>query len=282
MKKGGLGKGLSALIPEKGIEGARHENEVVQLEIGEIKPSKYQPRRKIDSEKLEDLVASIKARGLVQPILVRAREEDYELICGERRLEATRALGMPTIPAIVRSVSDVEALELSLIENLQREDLNPIEQAQAYRRLIDEFEMAHDELAKVLGKDRSSITNTLRLLKLPQPVQDRISQGKLSMGHAMAILSLGSQAAQIGLCERVIAKGLSVRATEELVRKKASPKKEIIRIDPETVAMEEELQRLLGTKVKIRPGRKVGRIEIEYYSNEDLGRILTYLRKSTT
>jgi len=279
MKKGGLGKGLGALIPEKGIEGARYETEVVQLEVDEIKPNRYQPRRKIDSERLEELIASVKARGLVQPILIRETEEGYELICGERRLEAARALGMRTIPAIVRSVSDVEALELSLIENLQREDLNPIEQAQAYKKLIDEFKIAHDELAKVLGKDRSSITNTIRLLKLPQPVQDRLLQGKISTGHAMAILSLGSPAAQIGLCERVIAKGLSVRATEELVREKVSPKKEIIRVDPETVAIEEELQRLLGTKVRIRPGRKGGRIEIEYYSNEDLGRILSYLRK---
>lgn len=279
MKKGGLGKGLSALIPEKGVEGARYENEIVQLEVNEIKANKYQPRGKIDSEKLEELIASIRARGLVQPILVRAREVGYELICGERRLEAARALGMQTIPAIVRSVSDVEALELSLIENLQREDLNPIEQAQAYKRLIDEFKIAHDELAKVLGKDRSSITNTLRLLKLPQPVQDRISQGKLSMGHAMAILSLDSQSAQIGLCERVIAKGLSVRATEELVRKKVSPGKELIRVDPETVAIEEELQRILGTRVKIRPGKKGGRIEIEYYSQEDLDRILTAFRR---
>lgn len=279
MKKGGLGKGLGALIPEKGIEGARYETEVVQLEVDKIKPNRYQPRRKIDSERLEELIASVKARGLVQPILIRETEEGYELICGERRLEAARALGMRTIPAIVRSVSDVEALELSLIENLQREDLNPVEQAQAYKKLIDEFKIAHDELAKVLGKDRSSITNTIRLLKLPQSVQDRLLQGKISMGHAMAILSLDSPAAQIGLCERVIAKGLSVRATEELVRKKVSPKKEIIRVDPETVAIEEELQRLLGTKVRIRPGRKGGRIEIEYYSNEDLGRILSYLRK---
>ncbi len=278
MKKGGLGKGLGALIPEKGIEGARYETEVVQLEVDKIKPNRYQPRRKIDSERLEELIASVKAKGLVQPILIRETEEGYELICGERRLEAARALGMRTVPAIVRSVSDVEALELSLIENLQREDLNPIEQAQAYKKLIDEFKIAHDELAKVLGKDRSSITNTIRLLKLPQPVQDRLLQGKISMGHAMAILSLDSPAAQIGLCERVIAKGLSVRATEELVRKKVSPKKEIIRVDPETVAIEEELQRLLGTKVRIRPGRKGGRIEIEYYSNEDLGRILSYLR----
>ena len=279
MNKGGLGKGLGALIPEKGIEGARYETEVVQLAVDEIKPNRYQPRRKIDSERLEELIASVKARGLVQPILIRGTEEGYELICGERRLEAARALGMRTIPAIVRSVSDVEALELSLIENLQREDLNPVEQAQAYKKLIDEFKIAHDELAKVLGKDRSSVTNTIRLLKLPQSVQDRLLQGKISMGHAMAILSLDSPAAQIGLCERVIAKGLSVRATEELVRKKASPKKEIIRVDPETVATEEELQRLLGTKVRIRPGRKGGRIEIEYYSNEDLGRILSCLRR---
>jgi len=278
MKKGGLGKGLSALIPEKGIEGARYENEMIQLEVDEIKPNKYQPRGKIDSEKLEELIASVRARGLVQPILIRGTEEGYELICGERRLEAARALGMRTIPAIVRSVSDVEALELSLIENLQREDLNPIEQAHAYRKLLDEFDLAQDELARVLGKDRSSISNAIRLLKLPKPVQDRLSEGKISMGHAMAILSLNTTSMQIKLCEKIVAGGLSVRATERLVRKKVSAKK-MIKQDPEIIALEEELQRILGTRVRIRPGQKGGRIEIEYYSNKDLERILGLLRK---
>lgn len=280
MKKGGLGKGLSALIPEKKVAAERGEAGILQLELGQIKGSRYQPREALDPERLRELIASIKEKGLVQPILVRATEEGYELICGERRLSAARALGMATIPAIVRQATDLEALELSLIENLQREDLNPIEQAHAYRRLIDEFGMIQDELAKVLGKDRTSISNTIRLLKLPESVQNKLSQGKLSVGHAIAILSLSSPTAQVKLSEVVIARGLSVRATEQLVKKKVSPRKEPTEIDPEIVTMQEELQQLFGTQVKIRPSRKGGRIEIEYYSDEDLNRILEFLRRS--
>lgn len=276
MKRGGLGRGLSALIPEKGV--LEEKEGIIQLELDRVKSSKYQPREAIDPERLEELKASIKARGLVQPVLVRAKDEGYELICGERRLKAAQALGMQTIPAIVRQVRDQEVLELSLIENLQREDLNPIEQAHAYRKLLDEFDLAQDELARVLGKDRSSISNAIRLLKLPKPVQDRLSEGKISMGHAMAILSLNTTSMQIKLCEKIVAGGLSVRATERLVRKKVSAKK-MIKQDPEIIALEEELQRILGMRVKIRPGQKGGRIEIEYYSNKDLERILGLLRK---
>lgn len=281
MKKGGLGRGLSALIPEKAVseKGPAEEKEgVVQLELDRIKTSEFQPRRVVDPEKLEELKASIRARGLVQPVLVRAKDEGYELICGERRLKAVQALGMQTIPAIVRQARDEEALELSLIENLQREDLNPIEQAQAYKRLLDEFDLTQDELAKVLGKDRSSVSNTIRLLNLPQSVQDRLSEGKISMGHAIAILSLDSPPAQIKLCEKIVAGGLSVRATERLVRKKALAKK-MVKQDPEIIALEEELQRILSTKVRIRPRKKGGMLEIEYYTDEDLERILGLFRK---
>lgn len=279
MKRGGLGRGLGALIPEKEVAVEKKEAEVLQIELGQIREGKHQPREAIDLERLDGLIASIREKGLVQPILVRPIEDGYELICGERRLTAARALRMTTIPAVVRQASDVEALELSLIENLQREDLNPIEEARAYERLIDEFEMTQDELAKVLGRDRTSISNTIRLLKLPQTAQDKLSQGKISMGHAMAILSLDSPAAQTKLCQVVIDRGLSVRATEELVRKKALPKKKIDRPDPEITAIEEEFQRILGTKVRIKQGKKAGKIEIEYYSQDDLDRILTVLKK---
>lgn len=279
MKKGGLGKGLSALIPEKRAKEARGETEVVQLEVAQLKPHRHQPRETFDPIRLEELKASIETKGLIQPVLVRATDGGYELICGERRVRAARELGMETIPAVVRQVNDSEALELSLIENLQREDLNPIEEATAYQRLIEEFGLGQDELAEILGRDRSSISNTLRLLKLPKPVQDRISQGEISPGHAMAILSLRSAAMQVKLCERIIAKGLSVRATEQLVKAK-TPSKRAARFDPEIIAFQEELQRILGTKVRIRPGRRGGRIEIEYYSDEDLERILEALKKS--
>ena len=281
MKKGGLGRGLSALIPEK-IE-IRELSPVTQtncVKINQIATNKYQPRQEFDQEKMDQLVASVKEKGIIQPILVRKIPEGYELICGERRMRAAQAAGLEEIPVVVRDVSDVESLELSLIENIQRQDLNPIERASAYKKLMDEFGLSQDELAAALSKDRSSVTNTLRLLKLPQAVQDNLAQGKITMGHGLAILSLASPRLQIEACRNVINRGLSVREVEAAVKKRPLVKG-TVKKSPQIVEIEEKLQRAMATQVRIKPGRKKGRIEIEYYSTEDLNRIVDIVIKKS-
>ncbi|MEI7904972.1 MAG: ParB/RepB/Spo0J family partition protein, partial [Candidatus Firestonebacteria bacterium] len=219
----GLGKGLGALIPESnnGQQMASREEKqaakegIYDIEISKIIPNKYQPRKEFNPEKLKDLVASIKEKGVIQPISVRKiGEEQYELIAGERRLRATKEAGLNIIPAIVKAVNDEDMLELALIENIQRDDLNSIEEAQAYRRLIEEFSLTHDDLSKKVGKDRSTITNILRLLNLPVSIQEHVSRETISMGHARVLLSLESVNLQNTICESVIKKGLSVRQTE--------------------------------------------------------------------
>lgn len=294
-----LGKGLAALIPlKRGSEKEEHEGEalegrveveekergqrIIYLKIDEIKSSKYQPRESFDEEKQLELAASIREKGVVQPILVRFVDGQYELVAGERRLRATRSLGIKNIPAIVKETSDPEALELSLIENLQREDLNPMEKAKSYQRLIEEFKFTQLQVAQAIGNDQSTVANFLRLLNLPQEVQKEIASGRITTGHAKAILSLKSQSSQIELCQRIIKNGLSVREAERLVSKRdrLAQKKEFITRDPQLVSMEEELQHIVGTKVRIIPSKKGGRLIIEYFSNEDLERILYILKMS--
>ncbi|MEK6691535.1 MAG: ParB/RepB/Spo0J family partition protein [Nitrospirota bacterium] len=275
MPKTALGKGLGALIPD--IKGAG----VAEIDIKDIKPSEYQPRKRFDETQLEELTLSIKAKGVIQPIIVRRTDDGgYSLIAGERRWRAARMAGLKKIPAVVRDVTEAERVELALIENLQREDLNPIETAEACNRLIKDFHLTQEDLSKVLGKQRSSIANYLRLLKLPYDVKQWITKGDITMGHAKSLLSLEKSGDQIDAGRRIIKKGLSVRQAEFIVRRMLKPKTTIKKKkDFHFSDLEEGLKRFLGTKVNIQRRRKGGKIEIEYYSDDDLTRIIEIMKK---
>lgn len=278
IEKRALGKGLSALIPHKEVASGAAQEAVLQIPIVQIRPSKYQPRVDFNEERLSELMNSIKEKGVVQPVLVRKTHDGYELIAGERRLRAVRKLGFADIPAIVKDVGDIDMLEMALIENIQREELNPIEEAHAFQRFITDFDFTQEKIAKVLGKDRSTIANTLRLLGLPRRIQEYISKGSITAGHAKALLSLPVESAQLKLCNIIIRKGLSVREAESLVsRKIAGEVKRALKKDAAISDIESELQKILGTRVRIAHGKKRGRIQIDYYSHEDLNRILDIL-----
>lgn len=284
MERKVLGKGIAALIPEREKPLTEQTEHIVNIEVTKISPSKYQPREVFNKTKLEELIASIREKGVVQPVLVRETQiGTYELIAGERRLRAVKELGLQSIPAIIKRVdSDIDLFELSLIENIQREDLNAIEEARAYQRLMSEFSFNLDGIGKAVGKDKSSISNTMRLLKLPQKIQEYISTETISMGHGRAILGLSDQKEQVKLCEQVIKKGLSVRDTERLVNRKLSgTKKNKSEPDQNLVAIEEELQRILGTKVRILHSTRRGRIMVEYFSLDEMDRLLRVFRKIT-
>lgn len=271
-----LGRGLSALIPEK----INTQDKITKLKTSEIVTSRFQPREDFDPERLTELISSIKEKGIIQPILVRVREEDgsYELIAGERRLRAARAAGLEEIPAIIKNVDDTEHLEMSLIENIQRENLNPIEQAHAYKRLLEEFGLSQEEIARAVGKDRTTITNILRLLNLPEDVQRAVQNAEISFGHAKVLLSLTSAAKQLEFCKKIIKENLSVRQAENLISAvHASRRKRKVSADPHIITIEEDLQRRLGTRVIISAGKKKGTIKIEFYSNADLDRILNLI-----
>ena len=273
-----LGRGLGALITETQKAERPADKEVIEnINIDRIKPNRYQPRADFNQAKLNELISSIKEKGVVQPILVRPSDNSYELIAGERRLRACRSLGLTQIPAVIREVDDLNAMEISLIENIQRQELSPIEEALAYQRLIDDFAFTQDKTGQAVGKDRATVANSLRLLTLPKEIQSYISQELLSAGHAKVILSAESQDARIGLAKKVIKKGLSVRALEGLMRKKKATKGKGVALDSDMRMVEEMIQERLGTKVKIVRGKKRGTIQIEYYSDEDLDRILRKL-----
>jgi ParB family chromosome partitioning protein len=283
MKKKALGKGIEALIPKK--EGAE-EDQQTKLDINAIVAGRFQPRMNFDSTRHEELVSSIREKGIMQPLVVRPVKSPegikYEVIAGERRLRALKELDFKEAPVIIRNVKDEEALELSLIENIQREELNAIEEAHAYERLINEFSLSQDNVAKAVGKSRSAVNNSLRLLKLPLVIQDYVSRGTISMGHARALLSLEDKSKQIAMAEKIAKKGLSVREVESLVRQTEKPAK-TTRVrqgeDPHLKAAEEGLQNSLGTKVSIVKGRKKGKIIIDYYSANDLERLIKILTK---
>ena len=277
MEKRALGKGLSALIPERVSDISAPQSGVLEILVSQIKTNKYQPRTDFKQDKLNDLMNSIKEKGVVQPVLARKTPDGYELIAGERRLRAAKVLGLEKMPAIVKSVADVDMLEISLIENIQREELNPIEEANAFQKFVTDFSFTQERIATALGKDRSTIANTLRLLSLPGKVRDFISKGSITAGHAKALLSLPSDNEQLRVCNLVVKKGMSVRETESLVSRRVNggtAKKTVLNKDHGLVDIENQLQSLFGTRVKILQGKKRGRIEIEYYSNEDLNRIL--------
>lgn len=285
MRRNALGKGLEALIPQtpQVLEKSEKQMEkgLINLSIEKIKSNPYQPRTKMNEEKLSNLTASIKEKGIIQPVVVREVGDQFELVAGERRFVAAQKLGWEKIPAIiVGGLSKEEMLELSLIENLQREDLNPIDTAEGYRRLLEECHLSQQQLAQRVGKDRSSVANTLRLLGLPEEVKKFISSGELSEGHARAILSLSSEKEKIDLSRRVVKDGLSVRKTEDLVygKKKIPRTKKRSAFSPTSFEIEEKLKQFFGTSVKVRSKGKGGKIEIEFYSEEDLSRILELLQ----
>jgi len=280
-----LGKGLGALIP-----GAADEEKVVtetssisvirEIPVSKIKPSPFQPRMKFDEAGIEELAQSIEARGVIQPIVVRSVDNSYELMVGERRLRAVRSLGRETIPAVVHDgVSNEEAMELTLIENIQREDLNAIEEAQAYYRLMTECGLTQDAAASRVGKSRSAVANSIRLLSLPKPVQEMVIIGRLTAGHARVLLAVKSDPERILWADRIDRQGLSVRDLERIIyaepgagrQKRVSEKRGR---PAEIVSLEEQLKRKLSTKVTIKTGRKGGKIIIDYYSNSDLERLL--------
>jgi len=279
-EKRALGRGLSALIQPKDTSDDSQEK-VLQIPLSLIRTNKYQPRVDFDPEKLNDLVNSIKEKGVVQPVLVRKTMDGYELIAGERRLRAVKSLGLDKVPAIVKNVTDVDSLEIALIENIQREELNAIEEAHAFQKFITDFNFTQERIAKALGKDRSTVANIIRLLGLPKKIQDFISKGVISAGHAKAILSLAAEPDQMRVANLIIKKGLSVRETEALVARRASggtghaeEKKNASITD-----IENRLQHILGTRVKIYHGKKRGRIQIEYYSSEDLNRVIEIISR---
>lgn len=273
-KRVALGKGLGALIPDVD----RGRGELFLCGIEEIAPNPNQPRKRFDEESIRELAESIKEKGILEPLLVRKSGEGYELIVGERRWRAAQRAGLTEVPVLVKDVSHREALELGLVENLQREDLGVLEAAQGYQRLIEGFGFTQEELAKRIGKDRTSVTNTLRLLRLPKEVKERLADSTLSAGHGRALLALPTEEDQKKACRVVVQKGLSVRETEHLVKKwgkgrSAGSIRERANID-EWSGLQEDLRRFLGTQVRLTKRGKGGRIEIEFYSVPDLQRLV--------
>ena len=278
-KRPALGRGLSALIPDS----APALDVTMAVDIGLLSPNKYQPRSLVDDTRLDELARSIKANGVIQPIVVRRVGKAYEIIAGERRWRAAQLAGHEHVPVIVRDVPDDKLLEIALIENIQREDLNPIEEANAYHKLIEEFGLTQEEVAVAVGKNRSSVANFLRLLKLPDEVQSDVAGGALSMGHARAVLGLADEAMQRKVARDVVMRGLSVRQAEALIKKlsleeRSDPQAVRARaIDVHTRAAEERLQVSLGTRVRIVRKGKRGRIEVDFTSEDELHRIFEQL-----
>ncbi|MGB3082041.1 MAG: ParB/RepB/Spo0J family partition protein [Candidatus Omnitrophota bacterium] len=271
-----LGKGLGALIPG---DTSKAKEKVEGLKLSDIVPNQFQPRKRFSPEKMEELLSSIREKGVIQPILVRPVEDGYELIAGERRLRAAQELSLEEIPAIIKeNISDVNSLEISLIENIQRDDLNPIDEANAYQDLVDKFEYTLEKIGQMVGKDKTTVSNSLRLLALSDEVRGHLEEGAITTGHAKALLSLQSERKRKRLAKAIIKKGLSVRQVEQLVASVpgAETKRKTTK-NPEVVRIEEELQHRLGTKVSVRQGKKRGRIEIQYFSNDDLQRLLRVL-----
>lgn len=314
-KHKGLGRGLDALIPvsqpaasesnfdenNEGGNQANKDNESIDsvvttgssevkispgqiqlMRITMVEPDRSQPRKNFDQEKLQNLADSIKSKGLLEPIIVRKKENHYEIIAGERRWRASKLAGLKEIPVIIKSYDDLERVEVSLIENIQREDLNPIEEARAYQRLIEEFHLKQEEIADKVSKNRTSVTNSLRLLKLTEPVQNMVVDGRLSMGQARALISVENSEQQLALAEKIADENLSVREVEKLIRSLSKPKKDNKTKDEELDALYHDLAdqmiSALGMKVQIhQKGKKSGSLQIEFSSQEDLERLMNLL-----
>jgi len=281
-KRPALGRGLSALIPDA---PAAPQTAARPLEIDTdlLKPNPFQPRGAMDDAKIDELARSIRANGIIQPIVVRKAESGYEIIAGERRWRASQRAGLLKVPVVVRDMPDDRLLAAALIENLQREDLNPMEEAQAYRRLADEFHLTQEQIADAVGKDRSSVANVVRLLRLPHEVRENVAAGTIAMGHARAILGLPDEASQLRLGREVVAKQLSVREREVLVKKTLAPavEREQPEKDVHTRAAEERLRFALGTQVRIVRKKGGGRLEIDFSSEDELQRIYEQLTERT-
>jgi ParB family chromosome partitioning protein len=282
MKSKRLGKGLSALIPEQVDNDAtsdRSNDQLIEVNVLEVRPNPYQPRMNFDQRALEELKDSIREKGLIQPITIRRVNSHFELIAGERRLRAAVEAGLKKIPAYIMKVeTKEEMLELAIVENVQRERLNPIEQANAYQRLIDECKLTQDEIAQKIGKDRSTITNMLRLLKLPKLIQKSVEEGQISVGHARTLLSLEDSENQIRVWKKVLKNDISVRRLEKVVKEITEIKLKKLQISKKKSVhiqnIEQKLRDLFGTKVVVRSKNEGGSIEIEFYSPEDLNRLL--------
>ena len=279
MSKRGLGRGLSALIPAAAADA--EPGAALELEIGLISPNPEQPRTEIDEEGVAELADSIKKVGVLQPIIVRPLGDAYQIIAGERRWRAARAAGLEKVPVRVLASTEIESLELALIENLQREDLNPIEEARGYRKLLNEYQMTQSELADKVSKSRSTITNALRLLDLPDEVQEMVHDGRLSAGHARAILAVPDEGARLRLAQKTAGEGLSVREVENLARLYAAGQAAERTARPATPRaykiVSRKLRRMLGTGVRVRLTKTKGKIEIDFHGDEDLERILRLL-----
>lgn len=312
-KKGGLGKGLGAIfgenpnpVPEP-VQEVQEQKQTLDLDVAKIKPNPYQPRRVFDEEKLQELAASIKDFGVVQPLVVRQKGRGYELVAGERRLRAAALAGLTSVPAIIKDYDDIKMMEIALVENIQRHDLNPIEEAQGLRRLMAECKLTQEQAAERVGRSRVAVTNLLRLLNLPTEIQGYIIEGKLNMGQAKQLLGLPKQEQQLEVAKSIMENGWSSRLTEQVVRllkegKQLKLVRELVEEKPESKGktgrpkrvpsandvfcrdFEQRLVELLGTKVKVQPkpeedGRQGGTIQIEYYSAEDLERIYEVLQQ---
>jgi ParB family chromosome partitioning protein len=279
-KRPALGRGLSALIPDAPAAAPAAPSErALEIDTDLLRPNKFQPRTTIDEGKIEELSRSIKANGIIQPIVVRKVDGNYEIVAGERRWRAAQRAGLLKVPVVVRDIPEEKVLAAALIENIQREDLNPIEEAVAYRRLSDEYQLTQEQIADAVGKDRSSVANYVRLLRLPQEVRANVASGALSMGHARAILGLADEHAQLRISRDVVSRALSVRETEALVKKALQPKTDKTgdTKDVHTRAAEERLRFALGTRVSIARRGKGGRIQIEFASEDELHRIYELL-----
>ena len=281
MAKKALGRGLNALIPtEPKARGNRtpaaKNNEI---DISRIESNKDQPRKTFDREELQGLADSIISVGIIEPLILRPKGENYEIVAGERRWRAAKLAGLKKVPAVVRNLTDEKVREIALIENIQREDLNPIEEAIAFKELINKHKLKQDDLAKRIGKSRAAVTNALRLLKLPEMVQKHLINGELSAGHARALLMLKAKTDMGNLAEKAVREGLSVRELEKIAAQKKDEKKKILDTKdstktPEIMALESRLEETLGTRVAIKHGKKGGKIEIAYYDADDLERIM--------
>lgn len=276
MKRKALGKGLKAFLPEE--LGILKEERYADLDIDQLKPNPLQPRLKFNPESIEELAQSIKSSGLIQPLIVAPEGDGFKIIVGERRWRAAQKIGLKKIPVLIRTIPKEQEIEVSLIENLQREELNPIEIAHAYQKLIQELQYTQKQIAEKVGKDRTSVTNYLRLLKLPEEIQEELAENKISMGHARALLALKNPEQQKHVCRLIIQKNLSVREIEKMIsRPQMKPKKEEI-LDPNLLALQEELLKLLGTKVTLQGNQNKGTLKIYYYSLDDLNRIYELIK----
>ncbi|MDP8218455.1 MAG: ParB/RepB/Spo0J family partition protein [Candidatus Theseobacter exili] len=291
MAKKALGRGLSALIPEASgkvvlqapspkVEKPKEKtnDSVSEIDVSKISRNPYQPRKQFDEEKMKELMESIESNGIIQPVVVRKKSKGlYELIAGERRWTAIKQLGIKTIPVVVKKATDEKSLELALVENLQRDDLNPMEAANAFARLMSDYKLTQEAVARQLGKSRSVIANTVRLLLLPAEIQELIEKGRISAGHAKVILGLRTDIERIQLAREIVSVGYSVRETEEKVVRKArisGKRKSSSMLSPALLDAQEALSEHLGTRVRVRKGSKKGHIEIEFYSGDDLQRLL--------